>query len=133
MTIHVIIKHYLYRHFSNDKELLYIGITANEEKRRKKHNSEFSWAKQIAFTEITEFDDKLSAAIAEKDAIIAEKPRFNVEYQRSLSKKSAANLQRARRERMRARGYVLRHLWIHPDDWNEIKTLSNKKRDSMDP
>jgi hypothetical protein len=35
--------------------------------------------------------------------------------------KSDAEKQRDRRERMRAAGYVLRQLWVHPKDWDAVK------------
>lgn len=34
---------------------------------------------------------------------------------------SSAERKAAERERMRSRGYVLRHLWVHPGDWDRVK------------
>jgi len=35
--------------------------------------------------------------------------------------KTNAEYKADERERMRARGYVLRHLWVHPEDWERVK------------
>lgn len=35
--------------------------------------------------------------------------------------KSAAERKADERERMRARGYVLRQFWIHPKDWERAQ------------
>jgi hypothetical protein len=35
--------------------------------------------------------------------------------------KSDAERKADERTRMRARGYILRHLWVHPSDWERVK------------
>jgi hypothetical protein len=34
----------------------------------------------------------------------------------------------AERSRMRARGFVLRQLWVHPDDWQAVREYVERKR-----
>lgn len=34
----------------------------------------------------------------------------------------------AERERMRARGFVLRQLWVHPEDWPTVCEYVERKR-----
>lgn len=35
--------------------------------------------------------------------------------------KTAAERKQDERERMRARGFVLRQVWVHPKDWERVK------------
>jgi hypothetical protein len=35
--------------------------------------------------------------------------------------KDAAERKREERSRMRDKGYVLRQIWVHPDDWKKVK------------
>jgi hypothetical protein len=32
------------------------------------------------------------------------------------------------RQRMRSRGFVLRQLWVHPDDWQAVREYVERKR-----
>lgn len=34
----------------------------------------------------------------------------------------------AERNRMRARGFVLRQLWVHPEDWEAVRDYVDRKR-----
>jgi hypothetical protein len=34
----------------------------------------------------------------------------------------------AERARMRTRGFVLRQLWVHPDDWESVREYVERKR-----
>jgi hypothetical protein len=34
----------------------------------------------------------------------------------------------AERARMRSRGFVLRQLWVHPDDWEAVREYVERKR-----
>lgn len=36
--------------------------------------------------------------------------------------KTAAERKQDERERMRARGFVLRQVWVHPKDWERVRT-----------
>jgi hypothetical protein len=34
----------------------------------------------------------------------------------------------AERARMRSRGFVLRQLWVHPNDWDSVRAYVERKR-----
>lgn len=40
--------------------------------------------------------------------------------------KSSAEKMRDLRDRMRAAGFVLRQVWVHPGDWAKIKALIHR-------
>jgi hypothetical protein len=42
--------------------------------------------------------------------------------------KSAAERKQDERERMRARGFILRQVWVHPKDWGRVSAYLNKIR-----
>lgn len=42
--------------------------------------------------------------------------------------KSASQRKADERERMRARGFVLRQFWVHPKDWERVQTYLAKIR-----
>jgi hypothetical protein len=42
--------------------------------------------------------------------------------------KPDAERQRDTRRRMRAAGFVLRQLWVHPSDWEAVKAYVERKR-----
>lgn len=68
----------LYRHFDSDDNLLYIGVSTSILRRLSNHKSNAYWYDQIAKITIENFDTKKEMYEAEKKAIVAEKPRFNV-------------------------------------------------------
>ena len=46
--------------------------------------------------------------------------------------KPDAERQRDTRRRMRAAGFVLRQLWVHPADWPAVKAYVERKRAARD-
>jgi hypothetical protein len=42
--------------------------------------------------------------------------------------KTNAERQRDTRRRMRAAGFVLRQLWVHPTDWDAVRRYVEQKR-----
>lgn len=68
----------LYRHFSPDGRLLYVGISINALSRLTAHLSGSAWAEQIARVEIERFPSRRAALDAERKAIRAECPKFNI-------------------------------------------------------
>lgn len=67
----------LYRHFSADGTLLYIGVSARIPQRIKEHAKHSFWWKDVTRIEIEHFDDRKSVLEAERLAIINEKPLHN--------------------------------------------------------
>jgi hypothetical protein len=70
--------HALYRFFSAEERLLYVGITCNPSPRFKKHALEKDWWADVARIAIEHFPDRTSALNAERKAIQAEKPSHNI-------------------------------------------------------
>lgn len=69
----------LYRHFSGDGTLLYVGISLNAVLRQYAHKTgRAPWFTQIAKIEIETFSSKYAAMEAERKAIKNEKPLYNV-------------------------------------------------------
>lgn len=123
------ITYYLYRQYDSDGTLLYIGITKDNIKRQKEHMCSTPWAKKIARVEVEELPSQAAALAAEKAAIVSEKPIFNIvniEIMRVISEKPEADRKRDERERMRAKGYILRQIWIMPSWWPKIKALLDR-------
>ncbi len=72
----------LYRHFSSDKELLYVGISVDGYARTKAHHRHSAWFPQVAEITIEHLETRESAINAEKIAIAQERPKFNVMHNR---------------------------------------------------
>ena len=49
-----------------------------------------------------------------------------------MTAKTPAQRKADERERMRARGYVLRQAWVHPDDWERVKKYLDRIRRERD-
>jgi excisionase family DNA binding protein len=71
--------HSLYRFFDADGRLLYVGITKTLAVRWRNH-SEKHWWPSVATATITYFSNRVSAEVAETEAIITEKPLWNVKH-----------------------------------------------------
>lgn len=68
----------LYRHFDAVGAVLYIGIATHPEKRAAQHRIESAWASKSHRVELEWFDTRREAMAAERAAIQAESPPFNV-------------------------------------------------------
>ena len=69
---------YLYRHFDADGQLLYVGITCNPSKRLGQHRRSKDWFTDIAQTTYEKYASRADVIAAEKAAIEAEHPLWNV-------------------------------------------------------
>jgi predicted GIY-YIG superfamily endonuclease len=67
----------LYRHFDADGALLYVGVTNNPQRRMAEHRCRAAWRDEIHSVKVKWFCDRLSAEIAEREAITSERPVFN--------------------------------------------------------
>lgn len=81
----------LYRHFSKNGTLLYIGISANHSARLNEHVNNAFWASMISHVKIEHFPDRDAAHSAEVAAIQTEEPLFNVRHQRRGSRGHVLN------------------------------------------
>lgn len=72
--------HGLYRFFDATGHLLYIGITADLPTRLGDHNEKKPWWTEVASVTVEHYPDRPSVLQAEKAAIKAERPRYNIEH-----------------------------------------------------
>ncbi|MDC0644025.1 hypothetical protein OAP32_00445 [Crocinitomicaceae bacterium] len=73
----------LYRHFDRNGVLLYIGISMSAMARMCQHNhASYMWTDDIATMTIDWLESREQALEAEKAAIIAEKPMYNIVHNR---------------------------------------------------
>ncbi len=70
----------LYRFYGSNDVLLYIGISRSFVKRRTWHKKKSRWYTMIEKTVTTEYPSQTEAEIAERKAIISERPAYNVQY-----------------------------------------------------
>lgn len=68
----------LYRHFGADGALLYVGLSATPLRRTREHVAGSDWRDLISRVEIEYLHTRADAEAAERAAIKAEAPRFNV-------------------------------------------------------
>lgn len=67
----------LYRHFSSDGTLLYVGISINALTRLLQHRSNSVWGRDIARVEIEHYPSRMAAKAEEDRAIANERPLHN--------------------------------------------------------
>lgn len=72
----------LYRFYDHAGVLLYIGITANVGSRFKQHGREKPWWADVHSITLEHYDSREAVLEAERAAIVAEQPRYNVVYNR---------------------------------------------------
>lgn len=74
--------HALYRFYDAARNLLYVGITLDPGSRWKQHAHDKPWWHEVTSTTIETYPDRASVLEAERAAIIAERPRYNVVHNR---------------------------------------------------
>lgn len=81
----------LYRHFNEQNELLYVGVSNSHLKRLSEHAKRATWASQISLVAVRQFPTRQAALAAERAAIQAERPKFNIVHNgpRAARKKAA--------------------------------------------
>lgn len=67
----------LYRHYSQQGDLLYVGISNNAVGRLSQHKHKAEWFDRIAMVTVQNFPTRRDALIAERNAIKDEDPEFN--------------------------------------------------------
>lgn len=70
----------LYRHFNQAGELVYVGISNNAVLRTNGHKGGSRWFDQVVRIDIERYPSRAEALIAEENAILTEKPMFNLRY-----------------------------------------------------
>lgn len=76
----------LYRYYDENDVLLYIGLTANFPQRNGNHSHYSLWFCNCAKITLERFSSKDELAKAEKEAVINEKPLFNITYSTTIKK-----------------------------------------------
>jgi len=76
--------HYLYRYYDKDKNLLYVGVCNNLERRFSQHSGT-EWAALVSSSSIKKFKDRKIAMAEEKIAIKTEKPLYNIVHTNKFS------------------------------------------------
>jgi hypothetical protein len=107
----------LYRHFAADGRLLYVGISVNVIWRIGTHQERSHWFRSISRIEIEHFDSRDAALAAEKTAIRAEKPLFNVQH-------TSQKVDRSDFKPGRVHARIIRELTAHRHDWPRISKKS---------
>lgn len=69
---------WLYRLYSSSGDLLYVGVSRNLEGRFAKHRYTKPWWGEVATVTSERFATRARAFAAERAAIVAESPRYNV-------------------------------------------------------
>jgi predicted GIY-YIG superfamily endonuclease len=80
--------HVLYRFFDAGEQLLYIGITANPPQRFKAHQTEKGWWDAVSGIRIETFESRAQLVEAERVAIQAERPLYNIVHNSKKASKS---------------------------------------------
>ena len=81
----------LYRFIDSSGRLLYVGITMNPPQRFKAHQGDKDWWAEVSEIKIQTFDTRDLLVQAEKDAIVAEKPLYNVVHNGRAEKNLVAD------------------------------------------
>lgn len=68
----------LYRFWDADEQLLYVGITLNPGHRWTSHRNDKPWWSEVATITIETHPDRRAVLEAERRAIVAERPRYNI-------------------------------------------------------
>lgn len=70
--------HVLYRFYDRSDHLLYVGITNNPAARFKQHEHGKDWWDQVASITLERHESRQALMDAEREAIVAEQPAYNV-------------------------------------------------------
>lgn len=71
-------QHFVYRMYSSDNELLYVGETCNIRSRLKAHMKDKPWWNDITSIRVDSYVDRKSGKLAEAIAIRDECPKYNI-------------------------------------------------------
>lgn len=71
----------LYRHYDEEGELLYVGVSLSTVQRLANHRDDSSWFKEIRSVTIEGFETRKQALAAERKAVENERPKYNVKLQ----------------------------------------------------
>lgn len=72
----------LYRLFDAADRLLYVGISTQPTRRFGEHAHDHAWGQEVAQTTVEWFDNRETALVAEREAILGEDPPYNIRPRR---------------------------------------------------
>jgi len=81
---------HLYRHFNDQKQLLYVGVSLSAITRLSQHKTHSGWFNDIASITIENFETREDVLIAETTAIQTEQPLHNIQKKIPPKKKKRA-------------------------------------------
>ena len=84
-------KHQLYRHFDSNGSLLYVGISLQSTSRLIGHKTSSVWFAKITTITVEQFTSRQEALLAEKSAILKEKPLYNKVHNGFQPRKTTSN------------------------------------------
>lgn len=79
-------EHYLYRHYDDEGNLLYVGISVSFLARTQQHKENSGWFSEIKSITIEKHESREEAIEAERKAIQEESPLYNIQHSRFNSK-----------------------------------------------
>lgn len=81
----------LYRFYNANGALLYIGITNSIPRRFDQHSGDKPWYLEVTTMTVEHHPDRPTALQAEKNAIKAEQPRYNIQHNQAISSMTPRN------------------------------------------
>lgn len=82
--------------YSKKRDLLYVGITKNRETRFDGHNATKTWWGEVDYITVEHYDSRWEVETAEKAAIAAERPRYNINHNKSTAIAAQSAVPRSR-------------------------------------
>ncbi len=104
--------HALYRFYDHAGELLYIGITRDPAARWSQHSGDKPWWHRVQRITIQAMPDRASALAAERIAIKAENPRYNVVHREQLAA-APGSIADEKAQRILKRWNLINREWIY--------------------
>ena len=125
----------LYRHFDENNNLLYVGISLSTFNRLSQHRDHSEWFKQIKNVTIEHFATREEAMAAERKAIKSEAPKFNIAMRKTMAEiekeQKALTQEQYRIEKLAmaerkqvVQRYVQHYLAYHLDDLRGILNIT---------
>jgi hypothetical protein len=93
--------HTLYRFYGVDGALLYVGITCDPGSRLKQHRAGKEWWNEVAHIELEQYATRAGLERAERNAIVAELPRYNIDGSEPCPCQECASQRRFREDLQR--------------------------------
>ena len=121
----------LYRHYDYEDVLLYVGVSISTAARLAQHRDHSRWFENVHRVTITRYDTRESALIAEKLAIQAERPVWNVHHNSTLKQASqltAPSPSTRSTEMLTGRLVRFKALYTVPDAASELGLTSETVR-----